>query len=246
MNQMALYNDTDFSNLFARFHENDNSLVCRDNILYYNGETTEIHGSYKVVHGECVNLGNLRVSNLDYQIWRLKPALLFFNIRETVIVKNLTKENLYNFLTQVIDLCSKENITPVEKTSIKSFIDYYSSLKSIESYLRYELFDVYNDITKYIINATKSMTSSNITPGFRLIYEELFGTVKNDEESSSSNQNSYQRIKTSNNKPKITPIPIPFDNNQEKELRDTGFINVIVLSLFLIGIAAVSAFLLLS
>lgn len=90
------------------------------------------------------------------------------------------------------------------------------------------------------------MASSNITPGFKLIYEELFGAVKNDEETSSSNQNSYQRIKSASNKPKITPIPIPIDNNQEKEFRDTGFISIIVLSLFLIGVIAVSAFLILS
>ena len=247
MNQMALYNDIDFANLYSKFHENDNSLVCRDNILYYNGETKEIHGTYKVIKGEGVNLGNLRVSNLDYQIWKLEPAFLFFNIRETVIVRNLTKENLYNFLTQVIDLCSKEYLSPYEETSVKSFIDYYASLKSIEPYLRYELFDVYNDISKYIINAAKSMTSSNITPGFKLIYTELFGEIRTDEESSSSIQSSHQRVKTSSNKPKVTPIPVLLDNyHQEKELKDTGYINVVVLSLFLISIIAVSALLIFS
>lgn len=246
MNQMAYYNDLDFSNFYSRFHENDNVLVCRDNILYYNGETKIISGTYKVIHGECVNLGNFRVSNLDYQIWRLEPALLFFNIRESVLVKNITKESLYQFLTQIINLCSKNILTASEEASVISFADYYSSLKTIEPYLRNELLDVYNDITKYIINAAKEMDSYNITPGFKIIYEKMFGELKNTENDSSSNETSKQRVKSSSNKPKIVPIPIPIQDIKDKELNNSAFINIVILSILLIGTVVLSTILFLS
>ena len=34
MDQLSYYNDLEFSNNYAKYHNNDNSLICKNNVLY--------------------------------------------------------------------------------------------------------------------------------------------------------------------------------------------------------------------
>jgi hypothetical protein len=104
MNGFAYWNDIYFSNSYSKFHGSDNSLVCSNNILYYKGLTTPIVGNYLIKKNECVDLSSFKVSSIDNQVWSLEPHELFFWIRETVCLNNLSNEELNSRLNQFANL----------------------------------------------------------------------------------------------------------------------------------------------
>lgn len=186
MNGFAYWNDIYFSNSYSKFHGSDNSLVCSNNILYYKGQTTPIVGNYLIKKNECVDLSSFKVSSIDNQVWALEPHELFFWIRETVCLNNLSNEELNSRLNQFANLFTKYQLNDQEKNIVSGFIDYYSSLKTIEKYLRYNLLDALNIIETNIIDKAKAANVDNLTPGYRMIYEKL-NIGQNDQSSSMSN-----------------------------------------------------------
>jgi len=248
MNPMAYYNDIDFSNIFEKFHPGDHSLVCRNNILYYLGDTTSIVGSCGVTKGECINLNEFKIRTIDNQVWKLSPHLLYFNVRETVVLHNLDVNDQYSKLNQINAIASKNILNVTEESIIESFMDYYCSLKSIEPYLRNNLLDTYNRINQYVINEAKKMNSNNITQGYRIIYEKAFGELKdavNQIDDGPSQGLGVQRTRFSGNTPKpIAPLYIP-KAEEENKLNQAAFTYLFLILFIIVStIAAVITFLL--
>ena len=175
MEQLSTYNDIEFSNLMYKYHPNDNSLRCENNIIYYNGETKFFAGRCGVKKGECINLGYFRVGLIDIPVWRLDPDALFFLIRE--YVNSIYTINTIDDSLASIDTIVK-NPNPGDKARdlLDSFMDYYNSLKMFKPYLRAELKENFESISNWIKNLLGSI--SLVTPGYKLVNDKFFEYVK--------------------------------------------------------------------
>lgn len=227
MDAMAYYNDNYFAINFNKYHENDSSLVCHNNILYYNGDEKVIYGSIKVQPNERVSLNKYRLSNLNVNQWMMDAHQLFFYIRESV---KLLDVNIDKNIIDIYQMASKRFIDETEKFSLTYLVDYYNSLKTIEPNLSDDLFEAFKKI-KNVFAEVKTMTSSNITPGFRLIYEKIFGDIKESESESSSNSESNSRgiQRTNSTIPKVHHS----DNN---EFNEAAFISVCALIILILAL----------
>lgn len=233
MDQLSYYNDLEFSNNYAKYHNNDNSLICKNNVLYYNGESKIIAGNISIFAGECISLGNMVIGKLDDQIWALEPCLLYFNIRESIKLYNYSKGDIINSVMMINNLLYKDNLTQNEVNIINNFTNYYMALKTIEPYLRDNLYDYFKAININIMSDVKKANSNNVTPGVKLVYEKIFGNIVElikDEEASSSNQNSYQRVKSQSNKPKFhnTSYMYAVEEANEKAAFVSNFIIILI------------------
>lgn len=238
MDQMAYYNDNYFNINFKKYHPDDDSLICQNNTLYYYGEPKVISGMITVQNNERVHLNRYKISNMNVDQWQMEPYQIFFFIRESVKVDGIdVKANIMI----VYKTASKQFLDESDKFSLSYTVDYFNSLKTIEKHLSGDLFDSYNYI-KDIFTAVRSMDNSNITPGFRLIYEKVFGEIKNDinnSSNSSSNVNGIARTKHTGpvSHAKITPIfqdtNLQDDNQQ---VSNAAFISVVALVILILAI----------
>ena len=177
MNQMAVLNDRLFSELFDKYHnEDDNFLVCNNNIVTYFGETKTISGHYRILKNSSINLGNFYVADIDTQVWMLESHVLFFLISEFTKIRNGNYNFVYifDYLTNIIN---KNQPTSEEITTIIRFVDYYNSLNIYKAYLRDDLEILFEEITRYISKTLNSFNNKPITPGYRYVYERLFKQV---------------------------------------------------------------------
>lgn len=231
MDQMAYYNDNYFNDNFQKYHPNDISLICQNNTLYYNGETKVISGMISVQNNERINLNRYKVSNINVDQWQMEPYQLYFYIRESIKLVDIDiKSNVIN----IYNTASKGILEETDKLSLNYTVDYYNSLKSMENHLSGDLFDAYKYI-KNMFSTIKLMNDRNITPGFKLIYEKLFGEIKKDlNNDSSSNAIGISRTRYSGPKPP-TPIPIP-TNTENQRFNDAAFISVVVLVILILAI----------
>ena len=236
MNEMAYYNDTYFNENFKNYHPDDNSLVCQNNKVYYYGDTKVISGMINVHKDETLDLGTFKVSNINNNIWPLEPYQIFFFIRESV---KIAFQDIKNSLMGVYKLASKNDLDETDKFSLNYFVDYYNALKSIEKNLSGDLFDAYKYI-KDMFTTVSSMNDRNITPGFRLIYEKVFGEIKSDyTNDSAGNANGVSRTRYSGPKP-VAPAPVPIYSSNESEdnqkFSNAAFISVCALVILILAI----------
>lgn len=236
MDQMAYYNDNYFNINFKKYHPDDTSLICQNNTLYYYGDTKVVSGMIKVQENERVNLNRFKVSNINTDQWQMEPYQIFFFIRESVKIDGIdVKANIM----VIYKTASKPYLEETERFSLNYTVDYFNSLKTIESHLSGDLFDSYKYI-KDIFTTVKSMNDSNITPGFKLIYERLFGEIKNDfNNNSSSNINGNARTRQSGPVSHAVVTPLFQDNNFQEEKKDVSnaaFISVVALVILILAI----------
>lgn len=237
MNEMAFYNDNYFDINFKKYHPNDNSLVCQNNTLYYYGPTKQIYGMIQVLENERINLDQFKVFNMNVDQWQMEPHQIFFYIRETIKLIGIDiKENIMN----IYKTASKNFIEESDKISLSYTIDYYNALKTIDNHLSGSLFDAYRYI-KDMFTSINSMRTSDITPGFRFMYEKVFGEIKNDtnNENSSSNVNGNARTRFTGpaSHSKITPLyqDITTDNENPK-INNAAFISIVALVILIVAI----------
>ena len=203
---MQQYNDIEFHDLFYKYHPEDNTLRCENNIVYYNGETKFFAGLCGVKNGECVNLGRFRIGTIDIPVWKLESDALFFLIREYVnsiyMVSNIN-DNL-----KIIDgILQKPILTTDEQRTLSSFMDYYNSLKMFRNFLRDNLKENFDVIGNWISDLLKT---SSYTPGFQLINNKFFENAKGDQSQSgngSSNSKALVRVNTTF-KPIKSSVPL--------------------------------------
>lgn len=242
MDQLANYNDIDFSNLMYKYHPNDNSLRCENNIVYYQGETTFFAGRCGVQKGECVNLGYFRVGLIDIPIWRLETAALFFLIREYVN-SIYTITNIDNDINSIDAIVKKSSPSKEEKDLLDSFMDYYNSLKMFKPYLREELQENFDKISTWINGLVSDI--SLITPGYKLVNDKFFEFVKangNDEQKDNSGGNGVARTHRSNAfKTQPTNISTYYDASDYEPniLSNEAFVNLITIIFLIIATIAV-------
>ena len=236
MDQMANYNKYYFDLYYKKYHENDTSLVCQNNTLYYLGDTTNISGMINVQQNEKVYLDRFSLATLNNDQWQMKPFQLFFYIKKNV---ELLLVDIKNSLMSIYNTASKNNLEETDKLSLYYTIDFYNALKSIETHLSGKLFDAYKYL-KDMFTRIRTMTDNNITAGFRLIYNKIFGEIKNDyNNDSGGNENANVRTRYSGPKP-IAPPPTPLysenttDNNQM--FNNVAFISVVALILLILVI----------
>ena len=242
MDQLASYNDIDFANLMYKYHPDDNSLRCENNIVYYQGETTFFAGRCGVQKGECVNLGYFRVGLIDIPIWRLEPAALFFLIREYVN-SIYTITNIDNDINSIDAIVKKSSLEKEENNLLDSFMDYYNSLKMFKPYLREELQENFGKISTWI-NGLISGTAL-VTPGYKLVNDKFFEFAKantSDEQKDNSGGNGVAR--THHNKAfKTQPTNVSnyYDASEYEPnlLSNEAFVNLITIIFLLIATTAV-------
>ena len=172
---MEQYNDIDFNNLYFKYHPEDHTLRCENNIVYYNGETKFFAGRCGVQKGECVNLGYFRVGKIDIPVWRLEPEALFFLLRE--YVNSIYMVNNINRNLEIINsIVKKPNLGTNETETLSSFMDYYNSLKMFKLHLRAELKENFEAISEWISKLLSGIAL--YTPGYKLINEKFFEYAK--------------------------------------------------------------------
>ena len=231
MDPMAYYNDNYFDINFKQYHPDDNSLVCQNNTLYYYGEPKVISGMVSVQTHERVNLDRYKLSNLNVNQWKMESYQLFFYIRESVKMLGV---DISDSLMDVYKVASKRFIDEPDKFTLNYIIDYYKSLKTIEPCLSDELFEAFKKI-KAMFNEVQHMNTSNITEGFKLIYEKLLGEIKqNEEPSSSQSLNGPVRSRHDPTKPKITPIS--FSEGDVQIDNKAAFISIVSLIILILAI----------
>lgn len=242
MEELAEYNKYWFEKNFYDVHGNMNKvLTCENNILTYNGETKIINGSITVSKDEFINLGTFRMSSIDNQVWKLEPYLFFFNIRETIFTEQKDQSDLDKYIISINQISSKNYLSQIEVNTLNNFIDYYNSLKQIEPTLRGSLRETYLKFNTYIIDEAKKINNSNITQGYRLIQEKLFGQIINDEQenNSSSMEQSFTRVKRNSNIPKshmVSPIITDIYSSNDKTFKsDAAYITCIALILVILA-----------
>lgn len=237
MDQMAYYNDNYFANNFSKYHENDTSLVCQNNILYYYGETKTISGMINIQENERVYLNKFRISNLNPNQWLMEPYQIYFYIRESVKLEDI---DIKDSIMHVYNTASKPYLEETDKLSLNYIVDYYNSLKTIENYLTGDLFDAYKFI-KNMFTSIGSLNERNITPGFRLMYEKIFGEIKDDyTNESSGNANGVARTRFSGPKPPAPVTPLfsseNYNNNNNEKFNNAAFISVVALIILILAI----------
>ncbi|MBR5662934.1 MAG: hypothetical protein IKX00_04760 [Bacilli bacterium] len=235
MDQMAFYNDSYFDLNYS--HKDDKSLICQNNTLYYTGETKTIYGMIKVEQNERVNLYNFRMSNLNNNQWNMQPHQLFFYIRESIKLSDIdVKESIMN----IYKAASKSYLLETDKLSLIYTVDYFNALKTIENYLSGDLFDAYKYM-KDMFTTISTMNQNTITPGFRLMYEKIFGEIQDDlANESSSNANGIARTRFTGPKPP-TPVPIYQNTNTDniddnQKFNNAAFISVVALVILMLAI----------
>lgn len=247
MNSMAYYNDVEFTNLWNKYHQDDTSLVCNNNILIYHGESKFIKGVCGVKKDECVNLGSFRIATME-EIFKLEPHIFFFIIREYLKYINFEDAQLFQYINELESEISKTNLTDLEEQTIISFTDYYNSLKSVDPYLRGKLLDVYNYLNKYIISIPKKMDPNNMPRGFQIILKRTFDQMQTGEEDSLNNNNDSQpegiyngkqRTRNSGFVPKPTPVPLSTDDYIQDDFTNAAFANVLLIIFLIIATIAV-------
>ena len=237
----------EFNNTYSKYHNNDLSLICNNNILYYYGETKYILGFVSVVKGEQINLKNFPIRNIDPGIWNLPPHLLYFNLRESInlykVDKNVILQKIYDFLS----LANKNNLSEYDKTRLIHEIDFYLSLKQIEPTLRNELYDYFKCFNDVVIPTIIKTDQNKMSQGFKLIYEKIYSTVIENENlnkyltdnNNNNNSNNDRGIQRIHNKSKIHfAEKTPFDDNNEYDfLKNTAaYINAVIIILLTVGI----------
>lgn len=236
MNEMAFYNDNYFDINFKKYHPNDNSLICQNNILYYYDISKIIYGMIKVYENERINLGQYRLSNINVDQWKMEPYQLFFFIRESIkLIGTDIKENIMN----IYKTASKKYVEENDKLSLSYTVDYYNSLKTIENHLSGDLFDAFKYL-KDMFTTIGSMTSQNITEGFKYMYQKIFGEIKNDfNNDSSSMTNGNARTRYTGPKPHSNVEQI-YQNtniqNESKEINNAAFISFVTLVILILAI----------
>ena len=236
MDQMAYYNDNYFKENNNTYHEGDTSLICQNNILYYCGETKTISGMINVQENERVYLNKFRISNLNNNQWKMEPHQLYFYIRESVKLEDI---DIKDSIMHIYTTASKNYLEETDKLSLNYIVDYYNSLKSIENHLSGDLFDAYKYIKNMFLSIS-SMNERNITPGFRFIYEKLFGEIKSDYENE-SNGNSNGIAKTRSALPKkptpmVTPLFTENIDSDNQKFNNAAFVSVVVLVILIVAI----------
>jgi hypothetical protein len=237
------YNE--FNNMYKQYHNNDYSLVCHNNILYYDGDTKPIQGFIGVVRGEQVNLGNYRVRVIDPDIWKLPPYLLFFNLRESINLHNIDINVINQELDNIISLINKNKLSEYEKTKLINHIDYYLALKQIQSTLRGKLDYYYNSFTQKVLPIIIKNNSNNYTEGYKLIYDKLYNeiisnpAVENMNESSGEEKgkqrthNKYKNVHFSEDQYLIDD----FEDNKKDFLNNTAaYINAVIIIVLTVAI----------
>lgn len=240
MATLANYNDIEFSKKYHEFHgDNDNTLVCHNNILIYSGENVSFNNSISVQKNESFDLDLFRVVSLDNAIWKLDPAHLFLDIRESVKLYSYTKDDMMSSVFSTYKLLGKINPSDEEINYIYSFLDYYNALSSIKNELRDNLLDYYNSLNNLIEEAKKEENIKE-NNGFRVIYKKMFNDFQFVDEGS-SNVNSYQRARVSESSSashKALVSAINTTNNNDSKLFDNvALVNklVIIYSVLVIG-----------
>ena len=157
--------------------------------------------------------------------WDMEPYQIFFYIRESVKVDGIdVKANIM----VIYKVASKDYLEETDKFSLEYFVDYYNGLKSIENYLSGDLFDSLKYI-KDVFTTISSMDTRNIPPGFKLIYEKLFGEIKNDFQNDSSGS-SMGSSKTRSNLPSGAHFSEPTEYN------NAAFISCVALVILILAI----------
>lgn len=247
MNSMAYYNDIEFTNLWNKYHKDDTSLVCNNNILIYRGESKFIKGICGVKKDECVNLGSFRIATME-EIFKLEPHLFFFIIREYLKYINFEDAQLFQYINELESTISKTNLNELEEQTIISFTDYYNSLKSVDPYLRGKLLDVYNYLNKYIISIPKKMDQNNMPRGFQIIQKRTFDQIKSNEDSGNANSNDDQSASINNGKqrtrnsgfvPKPSPVLFSSDDYVQDDFTNAAFANVLLIIFLIVATIAV-------
>lgn len=236
MDQMAYYNDNYFNINFKKYHPDDTTLICQNNTLYYYGDTKIISGMISVQENERVNLNRYKISNMNVNQWKMEPFQIFFFIRESVKVDGIdVKTNIM----LVYKTASKQYLEETDKLSLTYTVDYFNSLKTIENYLSGDLFDSYKYI-KDMFTTVRSMNEANITPGFKLIYEKLFGEIRKDINNNSGNTNGNARTRHTGpvSHANVTPLfgstELPENNQQINST--AAFISVVALIILILAI----------
>ena len=141
MQPMGYYNDYYINLYYKQYHQDDNSLVCQNNILYYYGDDQVISGMIMVRQNEKVNLHMFRLSNLNVNQWKMKPYELFFFLRETLKIEDV---DINSNILDVRKLASKRYLEETDKLSLNYIVDYHNALKTIEPNLSGVLADSLN------------------------------------------------------------------------------------------------------
>ena len=227
--QYAYYNDLSFKNNYSLHHPDDTTLVCQNNSLFYNGEDKVISGNITVKQNERVYLDTFKIMNMNPDQWKMEPYQIFFYIRESVKIIGIdVKENIMS----VYKVASKSYLEETDKFSLDYFVDYYNALKSIESHLTGDLFDTLKFIKEMLTNIS-SMDTNNITPGLKIIYEKLFGEIKNNAQNESPG-NSMGNAKTRSNLPSGAHYSDPSINSVD--YKSAAFISCVVLVILILAI----------
>jgi len=233
---MADYNDYEFNQCYKKYHENDNTLVCLNNTLYYNGDDKTIYGMIAVRNNERVVLNMFNLARLNVNQWQMEAHQLFFYIRETVKLEGV---DIRSSIIDIQKLASKRYLDEEDKLPLNYIVDYYNALKTIEVNLSGNLWDSLN-LIKNMFDEIKTMNGSDITPGYKLIYEKLFGELKENLDSSNDQTNSRGNARTryDGNKPKphITPIYQESNEYDNQKFNNAAFISVVALVILILAI----------
>ena len=242
----------EFNDLFHQYHPNDFSLVCNNNVLYYGGETREIFGGVRINYGDNFNLQNYRVRNINPNVWKLPPFLLFFNIRESVVRSedNIVNSNneIYNFRK----IINKTNLSDQERLFINYEVDYFLALDKISQTLTGGLVDYYNQLNNIIRNQILHTPYSSATEGIRLIQDKIqniaiqninqenniISTLNNNIETNPDGGRGYQRV---NRKSGVHYSEEMFGSSNDSFIKDSAaYINAVILILITLSAVIVA------
>ena len=237
-------NDDIFNDNFRLNHPNDYSLVCQNNVLYYSGDTKIIAGMITVNSNSSVKLGKYRITSLNPNQWKMEPYQLFFFIKESVILIDIDKNQ---YIGNIRNSLLKDDLKENEKFNLDYLVDYYSALKTIESYLSGDLYDTFNSIKKVLFN-TASKNELALTESETYIYNKIYdifqkeiNSQNNENNSSNSESNSRGVARVQSLLPKGVHFSEPSDNSEK-----AAFISVCILVVLILAIVVGSLTYLLS
>ena len=229
-------NDDVFNYNFKLNHPNDYSLVCQNNIIYYNGDTKVIYGMFTVNNNSSIDLGKYRVTSLNPFQWKMEPYQLFFFIKESVTLGNVDKTQYHNNIKNSL---LNNNINESNKLDLDYLMDYYSALRTIENYLSDDLLDTYNEIKKILFNsATKNELS--LTEAEKYIYNRMYDIFQKDNPNQNNENSSNSQNESKGNAKTLSKLPAGAHfgdpSNSSQDFNNLAFISVVSLIVLLLAI----------
>ena len=192
---MADFDNEEFNLYYQKNHPNDNSLVCHDDTVFYNGESKQIYGYVGVYKGEHVKLVNndghrYSVRLINPNVYKLDNPLLFFNVKESVKFYKKDLSQINDKVSFFLSRFNKNNLSESETTLILAEVDEYLVLKQNEKVLSEEVYDYVKTFEKKVYREVLSKNYETMSDGYKVIYYKIYDAMRSYEQDHNQNQES--------------------------------------------------------